>query len=65
MFRKSSGGFTFIELVVTTAVILILASASLPLIRVSIRRQREAELKVDLRIMECWHRADLDAQLRP
>ena len=51
MFRKSSGGFTFIELVVTTAVILILASASLPLIRVSIRRQREAELKADLRIM--------------
>jgi general secretion pathway protein G len=51
MFRKSSGGYTFIELVVSTAVILILASAALPLIRVSVRRQREAELKTDLRIM--------------
>ena len=51
MFRKSSGGYTFIELVVSTAVILILASAALPLIRVSVKRQREAELKADLRIM--------------
>ena len=51
MFRKSSGGYTFIELVVSTAVILILASAALPLIRVSVRRQREAELKTDLRVM--------------
>jgi len=48
-FRKSSGGFTFIELVVSTAVIMILASAALPLARVSIRRQRESELRQTLR----------------
>jgi general secretion pathway protein G len=49
--RSSAAGFTFIELVVATAVMLILASAALPLVRVSIRRQREIELKNDLRIM--------------
>ena len=40
--RRSSGGFTFIELVVATAVILILASAALPIARVSIRRQQRS-----------------------
>ena len=50
-FRKSSDGFTFIELVVATAVMMILASAALPLARVSIRRQREVELRRDLREM--------------
>ncbi len=49
--RRSSGGFTFIELVVATAVIMILASAALPLVRISIRRQRETELRADLRQM--------------
>jgi len=49
--RSSTAGFTFIELLVATAVMLILASAALPLVRVSIRRQREAELKNDLRVM--------------
>jgi general secretion pathway protein G len=48
-FRNSSGGFTFIELIVSTAVIMILASAALPLARVSIRRQRESELHQTLR----------------
>lgn len=48
---RGSSGFTFIELLVATAVIMILASAALPIARVSIRRQREAELKNDLRIM--------------
>jgi general secretion pathway protein G len=47
--RRSSPGFTFIELVVATAVIMILASAALPLARISIRRQRESELRYTLR----------------
>jgi len=49
--RTSSAGFTFIELIVTTAVIMVLASAALPIARVSIRRQREAELHETLREM--------------
>ena len=49
--RTGALGFTFIELLVATAVILILASAAMPLVQVSIRRQREVELKNDLRAM--------------
>jgi general secretion pathway protein G len=50
-FRQSSGGFTFIELVVATAILMILASAALPIARVSIRREKEAELHRSLREM--------------
>jgi general secretion pathway protein G len=45
------GGFTFVELLVVCAILLILASAVLPLARVSLQRQREAELRRDLREM--------------
>lgn len=48
---RSSRGFTFIELLVATAVLMVLASAALPLARVSMQRQREIELKRDLRMM--------------
>ena len=47
----SEGGFTFVELLVVCAILLILASAVMPLARVSIPRQREAELRRDLREM--------------
>ena len=47
--RRSSRGFTFLELIVVTAVMMILASAALPLARVSMKRQREAELHRILR----------------
>lgn len=50
-FRTKVAGFTFIELLVTTAVLLILASAALPLARVSIKREREVELRRALREM--------------
>jgi general secretion pathway protein G len=49
--RRSSPGFTFVELVVATAVMMILASAALPLARVSIRRQKESMLRYELRAM--------------
>ncbi len=49
--RKSAGGFTFVELVVATAVMMILASAALPLARVSMKRAKEMELRRDLREM--------------
>ena len=50
-FRKATGGFTFIELLVTVGVLMVLASAALPLARVSMKRQREAELRAALRQM--------------
>lgn len=49
--RKCTGGFTFIELLVTTAVLMVLASAALPLARVTMKRQREGELRRSLRQM--------------
>jgi general secretion pathway protein G len=49
--RQSAGGFSFIELVIATAIMMVLASAALPLARVSIKRQREAELHASLREM--------------
>ena len=47
--RSSSRGFTFVELIVATAVMMILASAAMPLIRVSMKRQKEADLRYALR----------------
>lgn len=44
-------GFTFVELMVVTVVLLILASAALPLARVTIQRQKEVELRRALREM--------------
>lgn len=42
-------GYTFIELLVVSTIILILASAVLPLAKVTATRQREAELRRQLR----------------
>ena len=48
---RESKGYTFVELLVVAAVIMILASAIMPLAKVTARRQREAELRRDLREM--------------
>lgn len=50
-FLRTSSGYTFIELVVVTAVLMVLASAALPIAKVSIRRQKEAEMRRSLREM--------------
>jgi general secretion pathway protein G len=42
-------GYTFIELLVVTTILLILASAVMPLAQVATQRQREAELRRSLR----------------
>jgi general secretion pathway protein G len=49
--RITERGFTFIELLVVTTIVLILASAVQPLARVTIQRTREAELRRVLREM--------------
>jgi general secretion pathway protein G len=43
------GGMTLLELIIASAILLILSSAALPVIRVTIVRQRESELRRDLR----------------
>ena len=44
-------GYTFVELIVVAAIVMILASAVMPLAKVSATRQREAELRHSLREM--------------
>jgi general secretion pathway protein G len=44
-------GFTFIELLVVTTILMILASAVMPLARVTVQRQNEVELRRHLREM--------------
>ena len=46
---RSSRGFTFVELLVVATLLIILASAAMPLARVTVQRQREAELRRSLR----------------
>jgi general secretion pathway protein G len=46
---RSCAGYTFVELVVVSAILMILASAVMPLVRVTVTRQREAELRRALR----------------
>ena len=48
---RSAKGFTFIELMVVTAIIMILASVAVPLAQVTAQREREAELHRALREM--------------
>lgn len=46
---RSNDGFTLIELVVTVAIVAILASADMPMLKMSVQRTKETELRADLR----------------
>ena len=48
---RGQQGYTFIEVIVVTAILLILASAVMPLAQVTSQRQREVELHRSLREM--------------
>lgn len=48
---RAAHGYTFVELLVVTTIVLILASAVQPLARVTIQRQKEVELRRVLREM--------------
>jgi general secretion pathway protein G len=51
MFMKRSNGFTLIELVITVAVLAILTLGVIPLVQVSVKRQKEEQLRATLREM--------------
>ncbi len=46
---RTSAGYTFVELLIVVTLLLILAAATMPLVRVTVRRQKEAELRLALR----------------
>jgi general secretion pathway protein G len=48
---RRQAGFTLIELIVATAIMVILTAMALPLARVSIKREKERELRRDLWMM--------------
>ena len=48
---NSAAGMTLLELIVAIGILLVLATAALPLVHVTIQRNREAELHRDLREM--------------
>lgn len=50
-FQSSGEGFTFVELAAAVAILLLLSSIALPLVRVQLMRSRETELRRDLREM--------------
>jgi general secretion pathway protein G len=46
--RQKAGGFTLIELIVATTILIILTGMAVPLVQVSIKRERERELRAAL-----------------
>jgi general secretion pathway protein G len=48
---RSARGYSFVELLIVTTILIILASAAMPLARVTAQRQREVELRRALRDM--------------
>lgn len=46
--RQTQRGFTLIELIVATAILVILTSLAVPMARIAVKRERERELRYDL-----------------
>jgi len=46
--RHGEAGLTLVELIVTVAILAILASAAIPLTRLTVKREKERELRYDL-----------------
>jgi|SRR5437868_2668775 len=49
--KERAGGFTLIELIVATTILVILTGMIVPLARLSIKREKERELRYDLWMM--------------
>jgi general secretion pathway protein G len=45
---EPEGGFTLLELIIATAILLVLSTKALPLARLTIQREKERQLRIDL-----------------
>lgn len=61
-------GFTFIELMVTLAILAVLATVSIPSVQLAVKRQREQDLRVSLRelrvAIDAYKRAADEGRIR-
>src|ERR1700675_4306126 len=48
---RAQAGMTLLELIIVYAILLVLATAAMPMARFTVKRQKEAELRRDLREM--------------
>ena len=48
---RRQAGFTYLEMIATTAILMVLASAIMPMARVARKRQKEIELRRELRVL--------------
>lgn len=46
--KRDALGFTLIELIIATSILLVLSTMAVPLARLTIRRERERQLRIDL-----------------
>ena len=46
---RGDGGISYLELMVSVAIIMVLAAAAIPMTRIGVKRQKEIELKAALR----------------